>query len=64
MMAKCRHKKLALVSGYIAELVPDEEPFESGVIENIEIDSGSILIFGHWCPKCEKLVDIKVDEDY
>ena len=63
-MEKCRHKKLALVSGCIDELEPDQEPFKNGVLEEIKIESGLIHISGHWCPKCEKLVDIKVVEDY
>ncbi|KKL09374.1 hypothetical protein LCGC14_2566510 [marine sediment metagenome] len=64
MAKKCRHKKLALVAAYIEELIPDQEPYKSGELEGMDNIIIGIRLFGHWCPKCEYLVDIEVDEDY
>ena len=55
---------MALVTAYIEELIPDQEPFESGKLEEMDNIIIGIRLFGHWCPKCEYLVDIEVDEDY
>ena len=61
-MAKCRHKKLILVTAWIDRLIPDQEPYESGVEEAMDdIDVGVELV-GHYCPKCMQLNDIKIEE--
>ena len=51
MAKKCRHKKLALVSVYIDELEPDQEPYKEGEFEEMDTIYVDILLFGHWCPK-------------
>ncbi len=62
-MSKCKHKRLVSVSANIFELEPDQEPFESGVFEAMDtIDNLGITLWGHWCPKCEILVDIGIEE--
>lgn len=61
-MRKCRHKRLALVTGEIELLKPDQEPYKEGVIEEMCEIHPYIAFSGHWCPKCEKLVDIALYE--
>ena len=66
-MAKCRHKTkiiLASANGPI-DFVPDEEPYKSGVIESTGIEAivvNSVDI--HYCPRCEQIVDIWVDDSH
>ena len=61
-MSKCRHKRLALISAEIWKLTPDQEPFESGVIEKVDEINTCVQLRGHYCPDCEKLVDIEIEE--
>ena len=65
-MGKCRHKKgLILASANYIEFTPDQEPFEAGILEDcgmdtVDIDSISINI--HYCPKCQQVKDIEVEQ--
>lgn len=61
-MSKCKHKKLALVFTHIHELEPDQEPFEEGVLEEMDTITVGIILSGHWCPQCDKLIDIRIEE--
>jgi hypothetical protein len=62
-MSKCRHKKRIILGGALrVSFIPDQEPYESGVIEScgikeIVVDS----LYLHYCPRCEQVVDIGVD---
>ncbi len=60
-MSKCKHKKLALVTSHIDELEPDQEPFKEGEFVQMDTVYVDIELYGHWCPKCEKLVDIGIE---
>jgi hypothetical protein len=61
---KCGNKVL-LGMTYIEYILPDQEPYESDKIENIdEIYDINIPVDVHWCENCQKLVDVEIDEEY
>lgn len=64
-MKKCRHRKgEILASTSMVRFIPDQEPFEAGVVENCgfeDIVAESVNI--HYCPKCNEIQDIEVDGD-
>jgi len=60
-MAKCKHKRPILVSAFIGELEPDQEPYESGEYEEMDTISVDISISGHYCKDCDTLLDIIIE---
>ncbi|KPJ65318.1 MAG: hypothetical protein AMJ43_11005 [Coxiella sp. DG_40] len=60
-MAECKHKKLILISATIDELIPDQEPHKAGEFEKLDAIFHLVELMGHYCPKCEKLVDIEIE---
>ena len=62
-MAKCKHKRPILVSAWLGELEPDQEPYKSGELEELETISTHILMSGHYCADCDTLLDIKIEDD-
>ena len=61
-MSKCKHKRPILVTAYLTELEPDQEPYESGEYEEMETISTSICLSGHYCAKCDTLIDIEIEK--
>ena len=61
-MSKCKHKRPILISAWIYELEPDQEPYENGKLEEVETISDTILLDGHYCADCDTLLDIEVAE--
>ena len=61
-MAKqsCVHPRPILVNAYLGELEPDQEPYESGVLEEMDMISTQILLAGHYCANCNTLLDFMV----
>ena len=58
----CNNKTL-LGRAYIEYIVPDQEPYESDKIEDIdEITGIGIPLDIHWCEACQKALDIEIDE--
>src|SRR4030042_2275970 len=60
----CRHKRIICASAGMVDFTPDQEPFESGIIECAgvsKITVGNIYIY--YCPTCNKIRDIEVDPD-
>ena len=60
-MGKCRHKKLLLGTSYIDEITPDSEPYADGVIEDKESISVNALVVIHYCERCQKIIDVKLE---
>lgn len=46
--------RLALVTGYFS-YEPDEEPYESGIIEEAKVSSGNCCLIAHKCDECGHL---------
>ena len=62
-MAKCKHKRPILVKVDICELEPDQEPYESGVLEAMDTIYCNVMLTGHYCADCETLLDIKIEHN-
>jgi hypothetical protein len=60
-MSKCKHKKLMLLSANDVEFIPDEEPYEAGVIEPAGIDNIFVDLNMHYCPKCNVVIDVTIE---
>lgn len=57
----CVHTRPILVSAWLGELEPDQEPHESGKLEEMEtIDASHVLLTGHYCANCDTLLDIEI----
>jgi hypothetical protein len=58
---KCK-SKMVLAHGYVYDISPDQEPYESGKLEKIDLDiEDNIEVCLHICLKCEKIIDIWID---
>lgn len=65
MAKKCQHRKgIILASASMVEFIPDQEPFEAGVIERSGFE-GIVIenINIHYCPKCNQLQSIESDSE-
>ena len=57
------NSKVLLGRCYIEYIVPDQEPYESDKIEDVEEITGiGIPLDIHWCENCQKALDIEPDE--
>lgn len=59
---KCRHKKLILGKIFASSFEPDQEPYEAGKLEKIEEKETNQFIAGHYCPICDRIVSVWLDE--
>lgn len=62
-MAKCKHKRPILVSAWLEELEPDQEPYVSGELEEMETVSCHVMLSGHYCKDCDTLIDVVIEKD-
>lgn len=62
-MRECEHKRPILIAMYPDQLFPDHEPYKAGEYVNVDtIYDYNIHLTGHYCPDCETLLDVAVDE--
>lgn len=59
----CKHRRPILVSAWLGELEPDQEPYKAGEMEEMEAISCHVLLSGHYCAGCETLLDVIVEND-
>ena len=60
-MSECKHAKPILVSIEPGRFVPDDQPYEAGKYERVDIIYNyAIMLTGHYCAECETLLDVDV----
>ncbi len=61
---KCGHKTV-LAIGYLSELSPDQEPYQSDVVEPCDSVGETIYeevsVGIHYCEQCQKISDIWIE---
>ncbi len=61
-MIECKQPKPILVSIWPGDLIPDQQPYESGEYVKLEtIEDYNVHMSGHYCADCETLLDVSVD---